>query len=42
MPSVILGICFGTTILWIASRMYPPPTRNSNNIIRNNNTNTDT
>ena len=40
MPSVILGICAGTAILWIVSKMEDPPSRNSNNInIRKTNTN---
>lgn len=33
MPGVLLGICAGTAILWIVSKMEDPPSRNSNNII---------
>jgi hypothetical protein len=36
MPSVILGICFGTAILWVVSKRESSPSINNTN----NNTNT--
>lgn len=42
MPSIILGICFGTAIIWIVSKMESSHSRNSNNIIRKKNTNNNT
>ena len=42
MPSVILGICFGTAILWVVSKRESSPSRNSNNMIRKRNINSNT